>query len=113
VARCLCQTTPILLLDEPTSFFDLRHEHLLLELLRERCATEKLAVMLVLHNVRLALQYSHDILLLNDGHILYAGPAEDLNDGKLLSETFGLPAEKIWGSVIPQKPGEQDGKTSQ
>jgi iron complex transport system ATP-binding protein len=74
LARALAQDAGILLLDEPTSFLDLKHAVLLLDLVRELCRTRGLAVAVVLHDLNLAAMYCDRLLLLDRGRAHASGP---------------------------------------
>lgn len=79
VARALTQEPKVLLLDEPTSNLDIQHQYELLELLENLNKTQGLTVIAVLHDLNLAAQFSHKIILLNQGRITaYGSPAEVL-----------------------------------
>jgi iron complex transport system ATP-binding protein len=58
LARALCQSTPILLLDEPTAHLDLQYQVSLLELIRDLARNENLAVLIALHDLNLAARYA-------------------------------------------------------
>lgn len=73
VARALAQSTPVLLLDEPSSFLDLRHQVELFDLVRA-LAAEGRAVAAVLHDLNLAAEYCDRVVLLADGRTAAAGP---------------------------------------
>jgi len=80
LARALAQQPRILLLDEPTAFLDLRHAVLLLDLVRDLCRGEGLAVAVVLHDLNLAAMYCDRLVLLSRGRVHAAGdPATVLN----------------------------------
>jgi len=80
LARALAQEPRILLLDEPTTYLDLRHAVELLDLVAELCHERRLAVVLVLHDLNLASMYCDRLLLLSDGRTHATGtPAEVLN----------------------------------
>lgn len=76
VARALTQEPRILLLDEPTSHLDIQHQFELLELLESLNKTKGLTIIAVLHDLNLAAQFSHKIVLLDKGKIVaYGDPA--------------------------------------
>src|SRR5574338_1124177 len=75
LARALCQSTPILLLDEPTAHLDLQYQVSLLELVHDLAHTEKLAVLIALHDLNLAAHYADRIALMGAGNIKAIGKA--------------------------------------
>jgi len=75
-ARALAQQTPLLLLDEPTSFLDLRFQVELFDLLRG-LAAEGRAIVAVLHDLNLAAEYCDRVVLLRDGRTHAAGPTAE------------------------------------
>lgn len=58
LARALCQSTPILLLDEPTSHLDLQYQVSLLELIRKLAKENNLAILVAMHDLNLAARYA-------------------------------------------------------
>jgi len=89
IARALAQETPILLLDEPTSSLDLRHQLGILELLRRR-ARGGAAVLVVLHDLNLAAAYCDRIVVLAQGRVAAAGPPTAALDPAILSDVYGV-----------------------
>ena len=75
-AQLLMRQSPLMLLDEPVSALDLKHQVRLLDILleqtRQRCCT----TLTVLHDLNLALRYAHDVLLLEGGRCQF-GPMAD------------------------------------
>jgi iron complex transport system ATP-binding protein len=77
IARALAQEPKILLLDESTVFLDLKHQAQFLSLLRQLNTAQKLTVIFVTHDINLAAQNAHKIILLDYGKIYAIGnPAE-------------------------------------
>ena len=76
LAMALAQGGRYLLLDEPTSFLDPRHQLDLLELVRDLNRTHELTVVWVLHDLNQAAQYSNRVVLLSDGAVQADGPPE-------------------------------------
>lgn len=86
-ARALCQRAPIVLLDEPTAFLDIRHQTGLYDVVREEAAAGR-AVLTSLHDLNLAAEYCDRLCLLRSGRIAAAGaPAEVLTRARL-AEVF-------------------------
>ncbi len=73
MARALAQETPLLLLDEPSSFLDLAHQVALFDLVRA-LAAEGRSILAVLHDLSLAAEYCDRVLLLDHGHAVALGP---------------------------------------
>jgi iron complex transport system ATP-binding protein len=88
VARALAQATPVLLLDEPTSFLDLRYQVELFDLLRE-LAREGRAVLAVLHDLNLAAEYCDRVALLAGGRVAAAGPTAEVLTYPHLTRVYG------------------------
>ena len=83
--------TRYLLLDEPTSSLDLKHQHALLQT-AVQLSREGVAVLIVLHDLILAAQYADRVAVVQDGQIASCGlPMEVLTD-ELISKVFGIPA---------------------
>lgn len=91
LARALAQQTPILLLDEPTTHLDLKHQVGLLRLTRSLAHHDGLAALIVLHDLNLAAQYADRIALLNEGRLLALGAPASVFTSETLSTVYGLP----------------------
>jgi iron complex transport system ATP-binding protein len=99
LARGLVQATPILLLDEPTAFLDLRHRVQVLGLVR-RLARAGRSVLVVSHDLGLAVRYCDRLALLSGGRVLAAGPPAQVVTPAHLRAAFGIEA-----SVFPAPDG--------
>jgi iron complex transport system ATP-binding protein len=86
-ARALAQEAPLLLLDEPASFLDLRHQVELFDRLRELAASGR-AVVAVLHDLNLAAEYCDRVLLLRRGRVAAFGRTAEVLTYALLTEVF-------------------------
>src|SRR5512145_1270840 len=91
LARALCQSTPILLLDEPTAHLDLQYQVGLLELVHELAHRDRLAVLVALHDLNLAAHYADRIALMVAGNIKAMGKAKDVLQPELIQEAYCLP----------------------
>ena len=89
LAMALAQEAPTILLDEPTSFLDPAHQLRLMELCRS-LAAEGRAVVLVLHDLPLALRFADRLAVLDGGRFTALGTPEELLSSKILEETFGV-----------------------
>ena len=94
MAMVLAQDTPVVLLDEPTTFLDPAHAIEVLELARGLAADGKTVIM-VLHDLMLAGQYSDRLVVLKDGRQIVAGEPSEALTADVLREAYGLDAE-VW-----------------
>ncbi|PRA78707.1 ABC transporter ATP-binding protein [Microbacterium sp. MYb66] len=94
IAMALAQETPILLLDEPTTFLDIGHQIEVLELVT-RLHREGRTVVVVLHDINQAARYASHLIAMKDGRIVAEGAPRDIVDAPLLTELFDLKARVI------------------
>ncbi|WP_420095598.1 heme ABC transporter ATP-binding protein [Brevibacterium sediminis] len=93
-ARTTVQTTPIVFLDEPTAALDLRHQESLLKSVRALRA-DGAAIVVVLHDLNLALRYSDRVLVFGDGRLVADGrPAEALTED-LVDDVYGQSVHRL------------------
>lgn len=90
IAMALAQGSPILLLDEPTSFLDLGHQMEVLELVRRLNRESGLTVLWVLHDLNQAAAYSDRLVLLRGGRLVAAGAPAEVLSAASIRESFGL-----------------------
>ncbi|WP_367047866.1 ABC transporter ATP-binding protein [Streptomyces sp. Je 1-332] len=93
LAGCLAQETGVLLLDEPTTYLDLRYQIELLDLMRDLADDGGIAVGVVLHDLDQAAAVADRIALLDAGRIVADGAPEDVLRPERLSETYGIRIE--------------------
>lgn len=97
IARALAQQTPVLLLDEPVSSLDIAHQLEIMHLLRE--AREK-TILIVIHDLNLALQFCDDLLLFHEGRLLYHGPVADGLTPENIRTVYGVPSHMAEGRIV-------------
>ena len=95
LARALCQSTPILLLDEPTAHLDLQYQVSLLELVHELAHKDGLAVLIALHDLNLAAHFADRIALMVAGNIKVIGKPEDVLQPELIEEAYCIPVHVV------------------
>lgn len=92
IAMVLAQETPLVFLDEPTTYLDLSHSVEVLSLVRRLADQEGRTVLMVLHDLNLAARYSDQLIVMQRGEVDTVGaPAEVLTES-LLYRVFHLPA---------------------
>lgn len=89
VAMVLAQETPLLLLDEPTTFLDIAHQIELLDLI-ERLRNQGRTVVAVLHEINLAASYASHLIAMRDGKIVAEGVPSEIMSEQLVSEVFDI-----------------------
>ena len=90
VARALAGEPQALVLDEPTTSLDVRHEMEMFELVRD-LADQGLAALVITHGLNLAARFADRILLMTDGHTAALGAPADVLIEPILSEVFQWP----------------------
>lgn len=91
LASILAQEPQLILLDEPTSALDIHHEVEVFDLLR-RLAERGYGVGVVTHDLNMAAQYCHELILLGQDHTLIAaGPPGTVLSEALLTRAYGAP----------------------
>ena len=95
LARALCQSTPILLLDEPTAHLDLQYQVSLLELVSVLAHKDNLAVLIALHDLNLAAHYTDRIALMVAGQIKATGNPKEVLLPELIEEAYCLPVQVV------------------
>ncbi|MCY1666255.1 ABC transporter ATP-binding protein, partial [Rhizobium sp. SL86] len=91
IAMVLAQETPILLLDEPTTFLDIAHQIELMDLLADLNA-EGRTIVAVLHDLNHACRYATHLIAMKDGAVLAEGRPSAIVTEDLVKDVFGLPA---------------------
>lgn len=90
IAMAVAQGTPILLLDEPTTFLDLAHQVDVLDLIVDLNREEGRTVVMVLHDLNQACRYAHHLITMKDGRIAAEGDPASVVTAELVAEVFGL-----------------------
>jgi iron complex transport system ATP-binding protein len=100
IARALAQQTPALLLDEPTSFLDLKHQVRIYDLLKKMQLEKGKTIVSVTHDINLALQYADVALLLGADGSYQFGKARDVFSEKQIEKVFSV---KIAAGTVGQE----------
>ncbi|MFE6770809.1 ABC transporter ATP-binding protein [Streptomyces fimicarius] len=89
-ACCLAQDTDVLLLDEPTTYLDLRYQVEILDLVRDLADTHGVTVGVVLHDLDQAAAVADQVVLLASGRIVAAGTPAEVYAPERLSDAYGI-----------------------
>lgn len=92
-AQVLMRNARMMLLDEPVSALDLRHQIAMLDLVREQTRARELVTIIVLHDLNLACQYADNLLIFAGGELKACGAPADVVTRDLLAQTYGVALE--------------------
>ncbi|WP_066904603.1 ABC transporter ATP-binding protein [Millisia brevis] len=95
VAMVLAQETPLILLDEPTTFLDIAYQIELLELFADLNRFDGRTLVAVLHDLNHACRYADNIIAMKEGRIVTRGRPAEVITADLVEEVFGLPCRII------------------
>ena len=96
LAMALAQETGVILMDEPTTYLDIRHQLETLSLAR-RLAREGRAVVLALHDLCLALSMADEIVVLGEGRLMAMGTPEEIYPSRVLERLMGIRMDRTAG----------------
>jgi ABC-type cobalamin/Fe3+-siderophores transport system ATPase subunit len=89
IAMALAQDTDLLMLDEPTTYLDINHQLEIMNLVKKLNGQGKTIIM-VLHDLNLALHNSHLIILMNKGQIVEMGTPQEVVSSKKIDQIFNI-----------------------
>jgi iron complex transport system ATP-binding protein len=95
LARCLVQEPAALLLDEPNTSLDLRHQVDLAQLLRRLSREQKMAVLMTSHDINLAGSLADRLILLSAGAVILEGAPEQVLNADVVGRVYGLPMTRL------------------
>ncbi|MCL2245833.1 MAG: ABC transporter ATP-binding protein [Lentimicrobiaceae bacterium] len=90
IARAIAQQAPLMLLDEPLANLDIPHQFEILEILSELNRTKQTTVLMVIHDLSLAMQAIPKSLLLKNGRLTYMGDTRNICKQNLVFDLFDL-----------------------
>ncbi|MEO7361109.1 MAG: ABC transporter ATP-binding protein, partial [Gemmatimonadaceae bacterium] len=99
VARALAQEARVLVLDEPTTYLDIRHEMTTFELLHN-LRMEGVTVVLATHNLNLAARYADRLVMMHDGKIVVSGTPAHVLTSQRVGDVYEWPVE-----IVPHESG--------
>jgi iron complex transport system ATP-binding protein len=95
LAMALAQQTPIMLLDEPTTFLDIAHQIDVLDLCADLHEHRDRTLVLVLHDLNHACRYATHLIAMREGRIVASGDPAEIVTAELVEDVFGLPCRVI------------------
>ncbi len=102
IARALSQQTPVLMLDEPVSALDIRHQFEIMNLLKKINKDTNTTILIILHDLNLALKYCDEVILLNKGDLVAFGQSKQVLTQENISKHFGIKVDIVdnWIKII-------------
>jgi ABC-type cobalamin/Fe3+-siderophores transport system ATPase subunit len=105
IAMVLAQDTPLILLDEPLTYLDLKHQWDLLRVIKDLSRSYQKTVITVFHDLNHAMEISDSVYLLHQGMVYQSGPPLDVITAEAIHEVFGVCAQihkvkKCWRSIV-------------
>ena len=101
IAMALAQETKVLLLDEPTTYLDVRYQLEILALIRKLNRELGMSVIMVIHDINQAIHYSHELIALEGGSLAAQGAPEEIVNAELMRRVYGIDMDVI---TIRDKP---------
>ena len=100
IAMALAQSTDIIILDEPTTFLDIKYQKSIMQLVRDLNKSLGITIIMVLHDINQALAYSDNIIALLDGKVIKNDQAANFFDETLLNRLYDADIKIEDGKVI-------------
>ncbi len=101
IARSLAQEAKVLLLDEPTSNLDIRHQLEVMDLTRKLVSNEKLSAAIAIHDLNLAARFCDRIVMMRDGKVFAAGGVSSVLTAENLRLVYGVEVEINYSKNSP------------
>lgn len=110
LARAICQEPDIIILDEPTSFLDIKHKLDLLSILRNMAKEKQITVIMSLHEIDLAQKIADKIICVKGDTISHFGRPEDIFEENMIRNLYEINNgffDPLFGSIeLPKPQGE-------
>lgn len=90
LARAICQDTPIIILDEPTSFLDMYYKLDILKTIWHLAHNKNKSIIMALHELDLVKAVSDTIICVNNSHIVKTGSQNEIFSGNFIQQLYGL-----------------------
>ena len=107
IAMALAQCSDILLLDEPTTYLDIKYQLEILRLVKKINKERNTTIVMVLHDIMQAINYSHEVIGMYHGKIVYQGDPKEVLNSRVISKLYGTELELLHvGGASIVKPKE-------
>jgi len=117
LARAICQDPEIIILDEPTSFLDVRYKLELLSILRNMAKKKGITVIMSLHEIDLAEKISDKIICVKGDHIYRYGTPEEVFEEEMIRDLYSIDNgffDPLLGSIeLPAPTGDTAGNAEE
>jgi len=90
IARALVQETGIILLDEPISNLDIRHQFEVMDIIRSLILSKGILALMVLHDLNIAARYADKIIIMDKGKIIFYGPPGEVMSKDKIASIYGV-----------------------
>ncbi|MDO4299031.1 MAG: ABC transporter ATP-binding protein [Lachnospiraceae bacterium] len=107
LARAICQEPEVIILDEPTSFLDIRHKLELLDILKQMVFQNQLAVIMSLHELDLAQKISDIVVCVHGNRIEKYGSPDEIFTSEYIHDLYGITSgtyHAAFGSLELERP---------
>ena len=90
LARAICQEPDILILDEPTSYLDVKYKLDILSRIKNLVKNENISVVMSLHELDIAMRISDSVIAMGEGKVLRYGPVEEVFEEDFIRRLYGI-----------------------
>ncbi|MCK4731953.1 MAG: ABC transporter ATP-binding protein, partial [Methanophagales archaeon] len=108
IARALTQEPEVLLLDEPTSNLDIRHQLEVMDIIKNIVREKQISAIMAIHDLNLASRYADRIIMMNSGEIFSAGDPVSVLTPESIKRVYGVEAKVNNNSgrpyIVPIRP---------
>ncbi len=95
IARALAQEPDLFLFDEPTSALDIRHQIEVFAMMKELTEKQNRSVLVVVHDLNFAYHYADQVLLMDNGRIIAAGPPDTVMTPEMIESVYHVPMQYV------------------
>ncbi|WP_456275037.1 ABC transporter ATP-binding protein [Bacillus sp. AK031] len=90
ISMAIAQQPNVLLLDEPTTYLDIAHQLEVMELVQQLNRTQNMTIIMVLHDINQAAEYSDELFVMNHGKIQYEGAPDQVMSAEMFQSVFHI-----------------------